>query len=184
MVTVPAGGFLFLRHGETEANAHEIICGKTDLPLNDTGVAQAGQAAEFLRDTHLARIVASPLLRARQTAKAVATRLRLPVMVIDGLAEQDWGEWEGQPRSRLRREATPPGGESPQAFETRTRAAFDGIDLGEATLIVAHSGTDRVLHAILGSGQHRRMGNAELRLWAPAMRGTRWICHECFKPDS
>ncbi|WP_207630317.1 histidine phosphatase family protein [Paracoccus xiamenensis] len=182
MVTIPAGAFLFLRHGQTESNAQELIIGSTDLPLNQTGHEQARQAADFLRGTALAQIISSPLLRARQTAEAAAEALQLPVTVLDGLAERNWGAWEGLPRTALRRDETPPGGESPQAFQARTFAAFAGIDLAVPTLIVAHSGTDRVLHDRLAPGPHHRMENAAIRLWEPLMHGTQWNCHEYFKP--
>lgn len=183
MVAIPTGAFLFLRHGQTDSNARDIIIGSTDLALNQTGHEQARQATEFLRGTVLAQIISSPLMRARQTAEAAAETLRLPVTELAGLAERDWGAWEGLPRSALRRDETPPGGESPQAFAARTLAAFAGIDITVPTLIVAHSGTDRVLHDHLAIGPHRRLANAGLRLWKPGMHGMPWNCHECFKPD-
>ncbi len=182
-VTLSPGSFLFLRHGETDANARDIICGSTDLPLNETGLAQAQQAALHLQGLGLERIVTSPLMRARQTAQAAADLLQLPLTVVDGLAERNWGAWEGAPRETLRRDDTPPGGESPQAFATRTRAAFESITFDQPTLIVAHSGTDRVLHAAFATGPHRRLGNAKFRLWSPDVHKIEWSCHEGFKNE-
>lgn len=181
MVNIPAGGFLFLRHGQTEANAADIICGQTDLPLNAAGQAQAAQTADFLRGTALSRIICSRLGRARQTAQIVADRLGLPAPeMLDGLGERNWGAWEGQPRAILRRDETPPGGESPADFRARIQSAFASIDPLPGALIVAHSGTDREIHAALADTPHRRLANAELICWAPEADG--WNCHEFFKP--
>lgn len=177
-MVIRPGEFLFMRHGETEANAADVICGSTDLPLSARGQDQARQAAMALAGCRIARIIVSPLLRARQTAEAVAAVTRVPVLVAEGLAERNWGEWEGQPRVGLRRDATPPGGESPAAFRDRVRRAFAALDLAQPVLIVAHSGTDREIHAALTAAPHRRMGNGEIRRWTPPQ----WICHEFFKP--
>lgn len=179
MLTIPEGSFLILRHGETAANAADIICGSTDLPLAPSGRAQAEAAAAFLRDLPLRRIVTSPLTRAVQTAEAVARVTGLVPQRAEGLAERNWGAWEGQPRAMLRREETPPGGESPAAFRDRIRRAFAALDLAPLTLIVAHSGTDREIHALLTDAPHQRMSNAEIRLWQPAPQG--WRCHAVFK---
>mgnify|MGYP002801243846 CR=1 FL=1 len=56
------------RHGETAWNRENIVCGVTDIPLNETGMEQAKATAQKLRDTPLDRVIVSPLLRARQTA--------------------------------------------------------------------------------------------------------------------
>ena len=63
------------RHGQTDYNKQEIILGTTDLPLNETGRAQALELAENvekLGDVYI--IIASPFKRAHTTAKAVAER--------------------------------------------------------------------------------------------------------------
>lgn len=180
-MVIPPGAFLLLRHGETEANAQEIICGKTDLPLTPRGRDQAARTADFLALLPLTRIVSSPLLRARQTAQAVAERTGLTPELLPGLAERDWGAWEGRPRAILRRDIAPPGGESPEAFRARIRAAFARLDLSQPVLIVAHSGTAREIHALLSPAPHRRLFNAEVVLWKPEAAG--WCCHECFRPE-
>ncbi|SOC09461.1 histidine phosphatase family protein [Rhodobacter maris] len=180
-IDLPPGAFLLMRHGETEANAADIICGQTDLPLSPRGHLQADQAAAFLAHLPLTRILTSPLLRARQSAAPLAARLDLVAQTVAGFAERDWGAWEGQPRAILKREATPPEGESPKAFRARVRAALARIDRAEPLLIVAHSGTAREIHAALAPATpHRRLTNAEAVLWVPGAHG--WHCHECFKP--
>lgn len=180
MMTLPPGAFLFLRHGQTRANADDIICGRTDLPLTPAGQEQARQAAAFLQGTRLRQIVVSPLLRARQTAQPAAEVLGLAPRIVDDLAERDWGAWEGQPRTMLQREATPPGGESPQGFATRIRAGLEQIDLSIPTLIVAHAGTGREVHALLHRSPPPRLTNAQIVMWQPSGQG--WEYHEYFRP--
>lgn len=58
--------------------------------------------------------------RAWQTAQAIAAlRPGLEIQPAPLLAERDWGIWEGAPRAMLDRDATPKGGESPEAFHDR-----------------------------------------------------------------
>lgn len=178
-MVIRPGEFLFMRHGETEANAGDVICGSTDLPLSPCGHAQAQRAAEALSGCGIARIISSPLLRARQTAGAVSELTGLPVIIAEGLAERNWGAWEGQPRAILRRDRTPPDGESPTVFRDRICRAFADIDLDLPVLIVAHSGTDREIYAMLTTSAHQRMTNCEIRRWSPVPQ---WNCHQFFKP--
>lgn len=181
---VNGDAFLLMRHGETEANARDLICGRTDLPLTARGLAQAKQAAAGLVRSGEAAgievILTSPLARARQTAGAVADALGLVPVVAEGLAERDWGEWEGQPRAILRREQTPPGGESPGAFHRRIADQLAALDLRRRSLIVAHSGAARVIHELLSAGDHVRMANGEVRCWSRS--GAGWHCHEVVNP--
>ena len=157
--------FLFLRHGQTGSNAAGTIGGATDLPLTDTGRAQAEAAAQVLRDVPLASIWTSPLLRARETAEVVARARDLPVNVLADLQERNWGIWEGQPRSILIRDATPEGGEGPETFRDRIRAAMAAITGPFPALIVAHSGTAREIHAALSDAPFRRPVNGEVSEW-------------------
>ena len=57
-----------VRHGETEWNIVNRICGRTDIPLTENGVEQAKETAENLKGTHIDLVLVSPMLRARQTA--------------------------------------------------------------------------------------------------------------------
>ncbi|WP_410216285.1 histidine phosphatase family protein [Paracoccus sp. (in: a-proteobacteria)] len=146
--------FHILRHGQTAMNAAGLIGGSSDVPLSDLGQRQARFAAQAWQDLPIGRLITSPLLRARQTAEAVAA-LRPDLTLEDAppLAERDWGLWEGQPRAMLVRDATPPGGEAPDAFRDRIRAGVMAIPApgtAEAPpLIVAHSGTAREIFALL-----------------------------------
>ncbi|MFD2238136.1 histidine phosphatase family protein [Aureimonas populi] len=160
------GRFLFLRHGQTPANAAGIVAGVTDIPLSPTGEAQARAAAELLAGMEFTSIWTSALTRAIQTAEAVATLTGRPLHRLPELGERNWGAWEGGPRSIIRREATPPGGEGPDAFAGRVRRGLARIAPPHPVLIVAHSGTARVLwQTLLPHEPFRRPDNAALSEW-------------------
>ena len=54
--------------------------------------------------------------------------LNLPVIEIAALGERNWGEVEGKPRAQVRRDITPPGGETPQQFSERVLRGCAQID--------------------------------------------------------
>src|ERR1700756_519896 len=87
--------FWFLRHGETDWNVRNLSQGNVDIPLNQTGLAQARSAALLLRGKGISSIISSPLSRARVTADIAAAELGLPVQVDDGLREVSFGVQEG-----------------------------------------------------------------------------------------
>lgn len=146
--------FYLLRHGRTAHNAADLIAGATDAPLDDEGLRQAEAAARHWRTLPLGRVHVSPLLRARQTAEAfLKRRPDLHAEAAPLLAERNWGIWEGQPRTILNRDATPEGGEGPQAFRARVSAACADIPapapVEAPPLLIAHSGTAREIAALL-----------------------------------
>lgn len=91
-----ARSFYFLRHGETDANVQKILQGSTNTPLNDNGRAQAELAAIILKSQPIDRIVASPLLRAAETAEIVNRLLNKPLTFDARLQERHFGIYEGK----------------------------------------------------------------------------------------
>lgn len=86
----------FARHGETDWNAAGRWQGQTDIPLNDTGRAQARALAARLRATGIRAIGSSDLARARETAEIVARELGLPLGPADAaFRERAYGIFEG-----------------------------------------------------------------------------------------
>ena len=135
------------RHGQSEANAHQLIVGRADPPLTELGVRQARAlaATEALRGASV--VIASPLRRARQTAAA----LGLPVEVDDRWIEMDYGALDGRPgadvwlprwdRWRADPEEAPPGGESLAAVSRRVGAACEELRERAATedvVVITH----------------------------------------------
>ena len=84
-----------VRHGETEWNRQRRLQGRTDIPLNDAGLAEARKAAKALRDVNFDRIFTSPLQRARKTAEILRGSREIPVTVEPVLIEVSFGVGEG-----------------------------------------------------------------------------------------
>jgi probable phosphoglycerate mutase len=125
-----------LRHGETPLSLEKRFSGRGDAALTDRGTAQAKAAAERLAGLGFDVIVSSPLRRTRQTAELVAARAGGQVVIEDGFAETDFGEWEGATFGEIGKRApdelrawlddptiAPPGGESMATTAKRVAAA-------------------------------------------------------------
>lgn len=85
-----------VRHGETEWNRQRRLQGMTDIPLNDTGRAQAVRTATWLAGDEWHVVYASQLSRAAETAEIIARELDLPAPTIrPALAERAHGVLEG-----------------------------------------------------------------------------------------
>ncbi len=150
---------ILVRHGETALNVSRVLQ-PPDTPLSRRGQAQARAVAERLSNEHVAALVSSDLLRARQTADAIALRGRsLTVEAWTGLRERDFGDWRGQsyddlPVDPLRMAQAPPGGESQAAFAERCRIAWTDLvqqrsRLDGVLVVVSHGLTLRQLMADL-----------------------------------
>lgn len=150
-----------LRHGETAWNADgNRYCGRTDLPLTQTGLSQAGVVREHLKDLTFDAVYASPLQRAVKTAQIASGREK--VITDDRLIEVDFGSWEGKTKEEFIAEnsalweswmagpeKTKAGGTGETATEVVNRLhAFYTFVLtqhgGGNVLVVGHNGTNRL----------------------------------------
>lgn len=86
---------VLLRHGLTDWNADGRFQGRSDIALNEVGLAQAAAVAPAVAGLEPAALYSSPLQRARVTAEAVAAASGLHVLIDERLAEIDVGEWAG-----------------------------------------------------------------------------------------
>lgn len=86
---------LLARHGQTEANAKQVFQGQTGAGLDDVGRGQAVRLAARVRALGVARLVASDLERAVETATIVNEALKLPLELDSTLREIDVGTWSG-----------------------------------------------------------------------------------------
>lgn len=98
---IPRQSFTFVRHGETDWNVEARFQGHTDIPLNANGRAQAQNICNILLAEHVDVLVTSPLLRAYETALAIAETHILPLQRDDRLKERSFGSWEGRLRSEI-----------------------------------------------------------------------------------
>src|SRR6516162_2702209 len=87
---------ILVRHGHVEWLAPERFRGRAELPLSSLGRRQAQAAAGYIAATWKPEAVyTSPLGRCRETGAAIAAPFRLEPQPIDGLADIDYGEWQG-----------------------------------------------------------------------------------------
>ncbi len=85
-----------VRHGQTEWNRIERFRGRLDVPLNETGLAQAqAAAARLASERDIVAVYSSPLSRALRTAEPIAERLGLAVQPLAALNDLDFGRWQG-----------------------------------------------------------------------------------------
>jgi len=85
-----------IRHGQTGWNKGEVFRGRKDIPLDETGFAQVKAAGLKLKNEPLTQVWSSPLIRAVQTAHAVADPHKLEVRLNEELIDFNFGKWEGK----------------------------------------------------------------------------------------
>ena len=176
--------FWFLRHGETDWNAANLSQGNVDIPLNETGLAQARSAAGKLLGRGIATIIASPLSRARVTAEYAGEALGLPVALDEGLREVAFGVQEGKPMSEwfshwVEGQMTPEGAEAFADLRHRAVAAINRCVVHPSpVLVVAHGALFRALRQAMGLEPNVRTANAVPILCQPPAGGeAAWTLH-------
>ena len=175
--------FIFVRHGETDWNAARRYQGRTDVPLNARGVAQAAAASEVLRGATVTTICSSPLQRAHDTAAAIHRVVGGVIEVIDDLAECDFGVHEGDTRGDwfdkwFNHGWTPPGGESHAVFHARAlRGVNAALQRPGPVVIVAHGGVFWAVRRAAGiDAEGMSLPNAvPVRLEPPTAARPGWV---------
>jgi broad specificity phosphatase PhoE len=142
---------LLIRHAAHEDLGDSLSGRAPDRPLSSIGRDQAKQLARGLAGHDLKSVQSSPVLRARQTADAIAAGL--PVETVAALDEIDFGDWTGRSFAVLaddprwhewnshRATASAPGGESMAAAQARAVAHVDTSAAaypGETLAMVSH----------------------------------------------
>jgi broad specificity phosphatase PhoE len=151
-----------VRHGQTAWNREEIFRGRTDVPLDETGIRQATLAGEYFREMEIHGVYSSPLSRAMETAKRIARVHSLDVQPLEGLIDLNFGSWEGHPHQEIRNldsetyrqwreephRVTLPGGEG---LEDVRRRAIEVLERlvpnypGKTLILVSHRVVNKVL---------------------------------------
>jgi broad specificity phosphatase PhoE len=148
------GRLILVRHGESEGNRDRTFTQDQRVPLTACGREQARAAGlQIAKRYRPTRIVASPYLRAWQTAEVIAEVLGLEVQAVPGLHEQDFGVFAGQPYDALLSDPAyhegprwrwrPQGGESLSDVYERVVPIFEriaGESGGREVVIVSHGG--------------------------------------------
>jgi broad specificity phosphatase PhoE len=186
VLTGPSSDGVYLaRHGQTAYNKEGRFQGQQDIPLDDTGRAQAVELAERAAAYSFAVMWSSPLLRTRETAAAVSRRISLEPKEDARLMETDAGEWTNRSFQDVRSEAPElfdafasadaefafPGGESFLAQEHRVAEVLREIEAGPLpALVVCHGMVIRAAFASRAPDRKvkfERVANAALVPLAP-----------------
>ena len=146
---------ILIRHGESEGNRDRIFTLTPAVPLTDRGREQVRAAAAWIATRYVPRrIVASPFVRAQQTAEELAAILGVPVEIEPDLRERSYGALAGQPYSILQTRTDfdpsaywlwrPPGGETLVEVAQRAGAVLDRLAQGapeDDIVVVSHGAT-------------------------------------------
>jgi len=153
---------ILVRHGATDWNQAQRFQGQANLSLNETGRQQAEALAKKLAAQPLDGIIHSDLVRARQTAEAIARQRDCWLQEEPRLREISFGEWEGMTYAEIQSrapealaaweqdplEAAPPGGETIHQLAGRVELALKDMRQkysSQTILVVAHGGPLQVL---------------------------------------
>jgi probable phosphoglycerate mutase len=139
--------------------------GRSDIPLTDVGREQARHAAQRLAGAGIDAVITSPLVRARDTAQAIADATGAPLRVDERLTEVDYGAFEGLDRAGARAKIGPPfdawrtdpfGSPVPgmeplaDALQRAAAATADALAAHAHPVIVGHQGILRIVLVALG----------------------------------
>jgi len=152
---------LLIRHGRTRLHSEDRFWGKTDIPLSNIGIKQAGQLRARLAAEKIKKVYSSPLSRARYTAEIIAAEHKLTVNTCDELCECNFGYAEGLTFDEIKRlhpaladelanrkAVVFPGGESLEQLDDRVRVFLyqvENLKPQDTVAIVAHGGPLRLI---------------------------------------
>lgn len=154
-----------VRHGQTERSMRMMYSGQLDVPLTELGREQARETARRLVDAGIDAVVSSPLVRARDTAQAIADATGLELVVDERLIEVDYGPFEGLDRAGAQERfgdrfaawrADPFGAPVdgmeplPDALARAREATADALAAHEHPVLVGHQGILRIVLVALG----------------------------------
>ncbi len=165
---------VLIRHGQTAWNREGRFRGRADIPLDEVGRAQAeATAARVAKSWPVIAVYSSPLMRAVETAKAVARPFGLVVQPVEALIDIDYGAWQGLTQQQVEErwpeelrlwfeaphEVRIPGGESLADLRRRAMEAIRNLGANhprQTITVVGHTVLNRViLLAALGLGNER-----------------------------
>ena len=159
-----------VRHGETILTPDRKFSGTGPLnpPLTDTGLAQAEKVATEIAKIKPDVLIASPLLRTKQTAESIAKATGLTPIFDEAWFECSFGDWDGLSIQEVKEKwpddyiswisssaFTPPGGESYDDLAARIEPAFDALAEkypGQKVVVVTHNGVIKQLASIVIEG--------------------------------
>ncbi|MBN2126813.1 MAG: histidine phosphatase family protein [Candidatus Diapherotrites archaeon] len=155
---------LFLcRHGQTDWNKNHKFQGTSDIPLNETGIQQAKEISELLKEESFTAIYSSKLIRSIKTAELIAFPHKLELISLPHLNELNFGIFEGKTMKEIaaqfgnaiyrriyhKYDFIHPEGETYAGIDETRIKPFTSMLLSEhnseTICIVAHEGVNRLI---------------------------------------
>jgi broad specificity phosphatase PhoE len=157
----PTGGrtnFILVRHGRTDGNVRRVLVGRMDIPLDTLGERQAEAVGQYLSTHHKPDVViSSPLIRAHNTARAIAAKYNMEITFDPELMELNFGAFEGWSLDQIREQDPAfaasfgdvehdrqwPEGERLSEFHARVMNAFNHLAEqypAHTVVVVSHGG--------------------------------------------
>jgi uncharacterized phosphatase len=157
-----------IRHGETDWNASGRLQGREDIELNETGKYQARQLTRYLDKSEWDLIISSPLKRAYESARIIASQLTLPEpVIIEELHERNYGDASGMlPEERIHHF---PDGKFPgqEEFEELRKRAMQSMERicesyrGKRIIVISHGAW---INSVLYTLSNGEFGSYKTRL--------------------
>jgi broad specificity phosphatase PhoE len=188
---------ILVRHGQTDWNKEGIFRGRIDAKLNADGIREAQVIGEKLRGTDPDAVCSSPLSRAMDTARCIASYRGKTVKTLEEFVDMDFGLWQGLSRAQVK-ERYPklfekwvnapervriPGAETLEGVRKRVLKGLDALleeyD-GGTVVIVSHGLVNKVLLcAVLGLGESHfwkiKQDNGAINLFTYSRGGTKLV---------
>lgn len=152
-----------VRHGITELNKKKVVNGQIDEPLAPEGIEQARVAISLIPES-ITHIYTSSLLRARQTAEIISSKLNIVISIqnelteihMGSLAGKSWEEMDNELELKKKHRTVqfdyrPYGGESVKDVQKRLIGFFKKINTihsDNEVLIITHGGMIRLINLL------------------------------------
>lgn len=154
--------FFFIRHGVTIFNKEKKYTGHQDISLFSSAYEEIKNILPLLKNKNIVVIYASPLRRAQETAKIIANYLNIPIVTVDEFKERNFGLFEGKRKLQYIKKCFPKG-QTLYRYKRQVLKGLQKIKVEDNSLIVAHSGTFKILHKYYyGFNFKNRISNSEL----------------------
>ena len=173
------------RHGQTDYNKKRMMQGRSDIPLNEVGIAQATARRKMLGDIKFDAVYSSPLIRAVKTAQIIGNVSEEEIIKDERIIEANFGKYElmnyygtGIPMmlywSFPELFKAPKGVETIQEMIDRTSSFLRELEQKdyENVLVACHGG---IIRPIRGYLENKKSGI----IWRPRPKNCEIFVYEC-----
>lgn len=159
-----------VRHGETVDNVAQILQGQSQGQLNETGIEQAKEVCNKMKDSDIDVFISSDLKRAYDTCSIIAAPHNKNVEKTSLIRERDWGDFTGKFIPDMKGAEWPDNVESLEKMMSRARNFLTYIKVAypnKKVLAVGHGIINKAIQSVYNGkpmSEIPKMGNAEVRV--------------------